>query len=373
MHACRHCIAILALVSSCAAPEAKPAVAAAPAPLDYDTMVKTARSYAESGRPERAIELCQEASRMAPDRPEAYVVWGLSLAQQKHLDESAVRYEDAVRRGSKDRELFAELASVYDVSRRYEEAARVYRAYLALAPDDAEMHQELGLTLLLLEKFDEAIQELKTANVMRPDDLQMQQDLGYAFLRARKMADAVTVLAKVTAADPNRPEAMRMLARATAATGKPVEALKILDRVLAARPEDQRARRMRARIRLLTDDAAGANDDYRVLLSASPDDSSLLMGAAGAFIAMGNLEEADQTLDHVRQALGSHPLLEFREAQIAWRRGNKQAIKALTQFARDNANDLEAWREVHAAAKQAKNQALAAEAAEKLKALGDLL
>ena len=75
----------------------------------------------------------------------------------------------------------------------------------------------------------------------------------------------------------------------------------------------------------------------------------------------------------MRQALGSHPLLQFREAQIAWRRGKTHALTDMAQYARDNPGDLEAWREIHVAAKKAKDKKLEAEAAQNLKDLGDLL
>ena len=367
-------ILVLALTTSCAASQLTPTPATtAPPEVSYDTLVRTARSYVENGKAERAAELCAKAAAMSPDRPDAYVTWGLALAQLKQLDQSAAKYEAALARGGKDREVFVELASVYDVSRRYEEAVRVYRHYLSIAPDDVEMRQELGLTLVGLERTDEAVLELRACAAKAPGDLQVMQDLGYALLHAKEAGEAATILAEVVAKDANRPEAMQMLARARATEGKAAEALAVLDRLLKAWPDDRRGRRIRARLRLLTDNPAGATEDYRLLISANPDDSSLLLGAAGAFIALGRLEEADQTLDHVRQSLGSHPLLEFREAQIAWRRGKTQALISMAQFARDNPNDLEAWREVAAGAKKAKDKKLQAEAAEKLKSLGDLL
>ena len=57
---------------------------------------------------------------------------------------------------------------------------------------------------------------------------------------------------------------------------------------------------MRARLRLLAKDAQGAVEDYRVLLTIRPQDPAVRLGLAGALIAAGDLDAAEQTLQASR-------------------------------------------------------------------------
>jgi tetratricopeptide (TPR) repeat protein len=258
------------------------------------------------------------------------------------------------------------------VSGRYDEAVGVYRAWLEIDPDDAQMRQELGLTLLLRGRFDEAVDELERASRARPDDVQAKQDLGYALVRAGKPKRAERVLQAVLDEDPSRREAVVFLARAKALLGLAPEAIGLLDSVIAPRQASEQALRMRAHLRLVTGDARGALDDYGWVLEAKPDDPAALLGAAGALVALGRLDDASGAVDKVAAKVKSHPIIAFRRAQIAWRRGDAGALDRLATFARANPTSVEAWREVRAAAKQAGKRKLEKEARRALEDLGDL-
>jgi tetratricopeptide (TPR) repeat protein len=339
----------------------------------YERLVAAARTHVERGRSERALELARRAVDANPERPEAYLVVGLAHAQTGKLDESAAQYEMARERGSTERRLFAELASVYDVAQRYDDAVRVYRERLAMAPDDAEMRQELGLTLLLLKQFDAAVTELRTVAKADPDNTQACLDLGYALLRAGRPREAAALFEQAIRTQPSRHDVELLLARARAACGEADAAIAILDNVIAARPGEAAPLRMRARMLLLTGKEEGAAADYRRLLElAQPGDPAVLLGYAGVLIALDQLRKAEALLHRVQRDIGEHPVLSFRQAQIAWRRGNRRAIYTLAGFARDNPTDVEAWREVHAAARKFKDRKLRNEATNKLRSLGDL-
>ena len=190
--------ASLSLLAACAGPQNN--APAAPDGTDepsYERLVRAAQSYADAGRPDRAAELAAQAAAQEPNRGEAFYVWGHSLAQQQQLEVAAEKYERARALGLKERALFAELASVYDVAKRYEDALGVYRAYLAIAPQDAGMLMEMGLTLLLLDRTAEAVTALEQAAALLPQEAQLQQDLGYALLRAGRPGDAARVLEKL--------------------------------------------------------------------------------------------------------------------------------------------------------------------------------
>jgi tetratricopeptide (TPR) repeat protein len=369
--------ALIMLLAGCAGPHEVPRAAAAgtdatgttaahpraSGSADYDRLVTSAASFVQIGRLERACDMARAAAQMAPERPEAYVVWGRALASANDLDHATEQFERARQLGSRDRELYLELSSIYDVTRAYDKAIGVYRDWLGTNPGDAEMHQELGLTHLLIEHFAEAAESLRSALALRPDDLQIRQDLGHALLRQGDLTAAATELERVLAVDAKRPEALRLLAQTRAAAGRSEDALKLLDRALTLDPHDPRVLRVRARLRHLSGDGRGALADFRALLAQSPDDAAAMLGAAGALLALERTDEAAPLVAAARQELGDHPDVQFREAQIAWRRADRAALGRLRAITDKVGNPVEVWTEIGLAARKLGDNKLAAEAA----------
>lgn len=373
MHAARPSLAFAALLFlclACAPAPPRPPVRVASAPpsadLDYDSLLLAAQSYVDSGRANDAASVANDAARLDPKRPEAFIVWGRALAQADQLEASAARYEEARHLGSRDPALFAELASTYDVSKKYAEAVAVYRDFLTDHPKDAGMRDELAVTLLLLDRPDEAVEVLEPAVQAQPDSAQLRQDVGYAYLRANRPQDALLPLQWVVKHDPQRLEATRYLAQALAATGSTEQARQLLDQLLGRAPRDRGARSTRARLRLVDGFSQDALDDYRVLLAETPQDGAALLGLAAACVALERLDDAQQAVTNARAALGDLPQVRFRQAQIDWRRGKLDAILLLERLAGDSGNAQEAWQEVAKAAARTHNRELAQRAAKHL-------
>ena len=199
--------------------------------LDYESLMLAAQSYVDAGRASDAVLTCNDATRLDPNRPEAYVIWGRALAQMDALTESSQRYEKARSLGSRDPTLFAELGSVYDVSKRYPEAAQIYRDYLSDHPRDDVIRGELALTLLLLQQSDAAVVQLQEAHRLRPERLQYSQDLGYALICAKRFGEARDILTPVVERVPSSRDAWRLLAQAYVGLGEKKRAEGILQKL----------------------------------------------------------------------------------------------------------------------------------------------
>lgn len=362
-----------ALAASCAAEHAQRPASVAPPPraeLTYDELVAAAQSYLETGKPDRAIAVAEDAAAKQPERPAAYLVWARALALTNQLDDAAAKYEEARRRGERGRDLHAELASVYDVAGRYGEAIAVYRDYLSAHPDDAELHQELGLTLLLARQPSEAVAALRRAIELAPRNLQVRQDLGYALLQAGDAKAAAIELRAVVAADGARSEAWRFLAQALAAAKDMTAALEAATRAVETSQPATEALQLRARLRAELGDDRGALADWRALLAASPKDPGVMLGAAGALIALGQLDDAAALVDGAAASAGDHPWVKLRRAQLAWRRGDEKSVAQLEALADSYPTSLEVWRELHTAAQKTSNAKLRKKAAAHLTELG---
>ncbi len=357
--------------SSSGSSGAQPQPAPAQKGPSYEELVRVARSYVERGNPERAAAVAERAAKEQPERPEAYGAWGFALASDGKLAEAAAKYERALELGSQDRQVYLELSSVYDVAQQYERAVKVYEAWLHGHPDDGEMWQELGLTQLLRDELAPARAALSRAVELRPDDVQARIDLGHVSLRSHDPAAAVRQLEVALQREPGHPDAMRLMAQAQAALGHADQARKVLDQLLAAHPDDERALRVRARLRQLEGDAAGALDDYGRVLKIAGKDAGALLGAAGALIELGRLDDAQKAVGAAREAAGDLPEVRFRQAQIKLRRKQPGGLQEMAAAAEALPDAVEVWRELHAAAKQAGDKQLADKSRKRLGELGE--
>jgi Flp pilus assembly protein TadD len=270
---------------------------------------------------------------------------------------SAAAYETARGMGSRDRRLFAELASVYDVGQRYDQAIAVYQDWLKTTPDDAEMQHQLGLTLVLQNRAKDGVVYLEKAYQLAPNEPELRLDLGFGLLQAGQLDSAAThleALLKAAASDERvaavRHFALQFLAQVRAGQGRTKEALVLLDQAIDAGRTDPNPVRLRAQLRVLTGDQEGALADYQLLVRANPDDAGALVGAAGALLALNRLDEAATAVDKARALIGEQPQITFRQAQLAWRRGDRTAVAHIVAYADAHPTALEAWRELLTAA-----------------------
>lgn len=337
---------------------------------DYETALIRAQSLLERGNPIDASTVARQAAEAKPHRPEAFALWGRALMHQQQLPEAAEKMEQARTLGHTERRLFLELASVYDVSRRYSDAIRTFRTYLTGHPDDLEFRHQLGLTLLLAGDPKGAATALKQALTLAPNDPVLTQDWGYALLRSGRLTQAIAVLTPVAQKGPDAYVAALYLGRAYARQGDYRKALRWLDQAVADGKNDPRPTQARAMVHRAAGHHPEALADYQRWIRARPDDPVALVGVAGVLIALDRLDDAEKALRRVDANPDDHPQLRFRMAQIAWRRGDTDAVATLHALAQSTPDNPHRWRELHLAAQAFKDRALAQKALQELRRLG---
>ncbi len=335
----------------------------------YAQHLAAAEHLLQQEHAEQAAQVAAAAVQLAAGEPAAYILWARALAQEPAtLAQAAQHYEQARALGSRDPALFAELASAYDVLHQYGKAADVYTDYLREHPDDAPMRDELGITLLLAGNMDEAVTQLARAHASAPGDPQIMQDLGYAYIRAQRYEAARDLLVRLArmpyskqtagAFEPTR-LALRAnyLARAYIGTGQYTAAEEVLTTLLTTNPGEASVRLLRARLYMMQGRRKLATDDYVAVLALQPYDFSALTGLCGAQIQLGRLRDAGRSLGRAKAVKAGHPLLLFRELQLKWRQGDKQAGEDMASLAEAQAADSpalsrEIWQDLVWAAKR---------------------
>lgn len=229
-------------------PSNAPSPASLPARASYAQLLQAAQEALEDGHADAAMTLAQDACRLDPKRPEAYVLRGQALAQNDHVGESSLAFERARALGVRDAPVFMALASNYDVEHRYNEAVAVYLDYLTDHPHDAVMRDELGLTYLLLGEGGKAVAQLELAQRHAPQNPQIRQDLGYAHLTLEQYAKAETLLQQVCQSAEAPADARRLWAQALTGQHKYEQALGVVEALLEQYPLDRGAQTLRQKL-----------------------------------------------------------------------------------------------------------------------------
>lgn len=149
----------------------------------YDKLVEVAHKLALLGKAEKAKTYAQEAAALNAKRGGAWGVLGLLAAQRQDLPEALKLYEQAIQLGCTSRHAYAELGSIYDVSKRYQQAVDTYGAWLQKSPLDHDLRHQMALSLVMQGNTGAAIQELGTLVGHVPQEKMFQMDLAYAQLQ----------------------------------------------------------------------------------------------------------------------------------------------------------------------------------------------
>lgn len=190
-------ISMLFLVQACGGttpspqPAAAPTAKIAPKGPSYAQLVEVARKLAGLGKADKALKYANEAKELDPQKSGAWAVLGLLAAQKMDLDGAQALYQKAIELGCEEPEPYAELASIYDISKDYSKAIATYQAWLAKVPNDHEMRHQMALSLLIQGKTADGILEFETLLKAQPTNKTVLMDLGYAHLRNGQLAKAI--------------------------------------------------------------------------------------------------------------------------------------------------------------------------------------
>lgn len=153
-------------------------------------------------------------------------------------------------------------ASIAESARQFDSAEAAYRRLLAKTPKSVPANAGLAHLLIVRQQYPEAETLLRTALAQAPDDPALNAELATA-LAAQDKAEALPLLQKLHAAHPNDPAITRMLADVMAEAG----------------------------------DAAGSDHLYASLLTANPNDPSLLLAHGQNLIRELKYAEAFSAFD----------------------------------------------------------------------------
>ena len=192
----------------------------------------------------------------------------LALALAAHRDgdhEAAERlYRRAIADGGDGAdEASFNLAALRAAQGRHEEAAALYRLYLAGRPDDAQGYSNLGNALQALGRIAEAEAAYAEALKLEPTFAAAQVNYGQLCLGLQRYEEAEQRYRAAAELDPMLAAAYVNLGALLHAQERSPEARDVLETALAIEPDDADARRSLGLVLLDLGDEAGAEAEFR--------------------------------------------------------------------------------------------------------------
>lgn len=202
---------------------------------------------------------------------------------------------------------------------------------LKYSPDDVV--PRLAQAMVDQGKFKRLTDEFGKTELQQPAakaQLSVVLSSAYTGLNNRQASDAA--LAAALAAVPDYGPAVLMLARQKASERKTDAALADVEKVIAGSPSNPDAWKLKGDLLLYSKgDKDGALVAYRKAVEQLANYVPGHIGAIGALLAQGKIEEAAKQLDQLKAVAGGHPQTRFAEAQIAYQRGDMKKARELTQ------------------------------------------
>lgn len=170
-----------------------------------------------------------------------------------------------------------ELASMFRVLRRYDEALELLERHRRLVPGDFLVLADIGRCLSGLQRYAEAESVLRRA-LEGLDDANTRYDLGFALDRLGRLSEAIAEYRAALARNPNHLDSLNNLGVALASQGRLDEAARQFERLVAINPDSADAHANLGVVRLAQGAPDLAAQAFRKALTLDPDHARGLAG-----------------------------------------------------------------------------------------------
>jgi tetratricopeptide (TPR) repeat protein len=190
----------------------------------------------------RAVDEYVTTQRYNADRPEARTNLGSFYARLGRFDEAQAEFQAAIALDRRFVPAYVNAADAYREQAREDDAVRMLRAGLAVAPGDAALHHALGLAHARLKQTGPALQELARAAQLAPDNARYAYVYGVALHSFGRAPEAIRTLERAAGRWPGNREILVALASLQRDAGQREAARKTVEALVQAFPDDREVR-----------------------------------------------------------------------------------------------------------------------------------
>jgi predicted O-linked N-acetylglucosamine transferase (SPINDLY family) len=206
-------------------------------PGHFDALHMLGVISAQTGRPERAVQLIGQAIRLNGRVPAAHSHLGNALKDLGRREEAIASYDRAIALKPDSLGAFYSRGNALRELGRAEEALASYERAIALKPDFAEAHAQRGNTLRDLRRPAEALAGYDRAITLRPDYAEACYNRGLVLQELRRREEALASYDRAIALDPGNAEAHSNRGVLLQELGRRADALASYDRAIALKPD----------------------------------------------------------------------------------------------------------------------------------------
>ena len=164
-----------------------------------------AKSAAQQGQLEKAIEFYQNAIRIDPEYGRALTGLGAIFLNQKRMDEAQALFEKAISIDPNHATALINLATIEQMRGEVESAVARLKRVITINPEYHEAYLSLGFVLAAMREYDEAIQYMEKGVELNPKSLIGQLNLAKAYGAKGRLEESEAAYRRVVALDPKMP------------------------------------------------------------------------------------------------------------------------------------------------------------------------
>ena len=255
----------------------------------------------KAGRIKEAEAAYRSLLKKVPHQANALHLLGLIESQQGRPARGVELISEALPALEKSSQIHYDLGGALRLCGRCEEAIAKFRDALAIKADYVEAHIALGSTLGEMGNFEAAISHCRAAIAIDPTSLNARLTLAAALQGAKRMPEAAQAWREIVSLKPDRAESYAQLAGQLVELNLFKEAIYCQDQALALDPTNALFHCGKGAMLLRLYHGEPAEACFRRAIELSPDSKDGWTGLSWALRLLGRFDEADDSLDRLRQ------------------------------------------------------------------------
>jgi Flp pilus assembly protein TadD len=242
-------------------------------PQKPEAYIELSRIYVASHQPDQAVYLLSQANQRAPERTEVTFALAELLTQIKRFDQAENLLTDAIKKHAANAMLWQARGDLFKNQQQDEPAIAAYRKSLQIDPKEIGPRVGLAQIYQRTGKPEQAKTEYQTVLRAAPHSVEANTGMGEIAYQAGLTEEAITYLNRALDQAPDNSEAGELLATIRVRDGKYEEADQILRRLMGSDPDNPRIHYLEGRVLAKlgkSDDSQVEFEKARQLTAANP-------------------------------------------------------------------------------------------------------
>lgn len=274
------------------------------------------------GENEEALIYFQRALALAAHNPVILNNMGHALLNLNRFDAAQEAYQQAIAANPDYLKPYRNLALLYQLQGKNNEAIAAYQQYLELAPEDGEAHHNLGLLYMTEGRTTEAALAFEAADAyLTPDNAESTTNLGVGNFYRGDLDRAEGLFEQALELDPSYVPARYHLGLTYLHQGRCEEAIESLEAVVAAEPDHPQATANLGVAYNTAGQPEKAIAIFETLLKNQPDNPSIILNLGYACQDAGFIDRAVKCFQQV---------MAMTEPGTSYTRKARQALSEIT-------------------------------------------